>query len=163
MHFQNKYFFVCLFSWGIVECLLLGVFFFMCRAPTLMIAQSAGTLEYADCTSAEWVRPLHNECPGYDSKLYLRVRLQPWSSRDVEYLFSAITPGFTLTRVGSPCQGPIYGSNRSVLPFNCVQTKKTDVKLNCQYYIAILETIQVSAYRTIIIKLSADKTINVGQ
>ena len=37
-----------------------------------MVAQSAGAVEYTDCFSAEgwgWgVRPLPNECPGYDTK-----------------------------------------------------------------------------------------------
>ena len=32
------------------------------------IAQSAGAVEYTDCTSAEGVRPSPNECPGYDPK-----------------------------------------------------------------------------------------------
>ena len=35
---------------------------------TLCIAQSAGAVEYTDCTSAEGVRPPPNECPGYDTK-----------------------------------------------------------------------------------------------
>ena len=34
----------------------------------LCIAQSAGAVEYTDCTSAEGVRPPPNECPGYDIK-----------------------------------------------------------------------------------------------
>ena len=35
---------------------------------TLCIAQSAGAVEYTDCTSAESKAPPHNECPGYDTK-----------------------------------------------------------------------------------------------
>ena len=35
---------------------------------TLRIAQSAGAVEYTDCTSAEGQDPPHNECPGYDTK-----------------------------------------------------------------------------------------------
>ena len=31
----------------------------------LIIAQSAGAVEYTDCISAD---PLPNECPGYDTK-----------------------------------------------------------------------------------------------
>ena len=31
-------------------------------------AQSAGAIEYTDCTSAEGKTPPPNECPGYDTK-----------------------------------------------------------------------------------------------
>ena len=34
----------------------------------LSFAQSAGAVEYTDCTSAEGSDPLPNECPGYDTK-----------------------------------------------------------------------------------------------
>ena len=33
-----------------------------------LLAQSAGAVEYTDCTSAEGVRSPPNECPGYDTK-----------------------------------------------------------------------------------------------
>ena len=33
-----------------------------------MFAQSVGAVEYTDCTSAEGVRPPHNEGPRYDTK-----------------------------------------------------------------------------------------------
>ena len=32
------------------------------------LAQSAGAVEYNDCTSAEGLEPSPNECPGYDTK-----------------------------------------------------------------------------------------------
>ena len=35
---------------------------------TLCIGQSAGVVEYTDCTSAEGPDPPPNECPGYDTK-----------------------------------------------------------------------------------------------
>ena len=33
-----------------------------------IFAQSAGDVEYTDCTSAEGYGPRPNECPGYDTK-----------------------------------------------------------------------------------------------
>ena len=35
---------------------------------TLGIAQSAGAIEYTDCTSAEGYNPTPSESPGYDTK-----------------------------------------------------------------------------------------------
>ena len=44
-------------------------------------AQSAGAVEYTDCTLAEGVRPLPNKCPGYDieqSNGEVPVMLELW-------------------------------------------------------------------------------------
>ena len=40
---------------------------FLAGAP-IRVAQSAGAVEYNDCTSTEGLDPTPNECPGYDSK-----------------------------------------------------------------------------------------------
>ena len=50
-----------------------------------------------------------------------------WSSSpgtlwNVRNPFIAITPRSTLAQSGSTCQCLLYGSNRTVWPFNCVQT-----------------------------------------
>ena len=43
-----------------------------------LTTKSAGAVEYADCISTEGYDPL-NECPGYETKLHLMMRLQFWS------------------------------------------------------------------------------------
>ena len=82
----------------------------------LRTAQLAGAVEYTDCISAEWVRPLpHNKWPKYDIKqscghngevpallepnIVLRVRNAP-ALGNTEYPFIAITPRSTLTQSG---------------------------------------------------------------
>ena len=62
----------------------------------LDLAQSAGAIEYADFITEKGVRSHTHECPRYDTKLHLMMRLQFWSFGNVEYLFTAITPRSTL-------------------------------------------------------------------
>ena len=63
----------------------------------ILIAQSVGTVEYTDCSSAEGKTPPPDECPGYDTKQ---------SNGEVpvmlEHPFIAITPRPTLAWSGSP-------------------------------------------------------------
>ena len=42
-------------------------------------AQSAGAVEHTDCIPEKSVRLPPNECPRYDTKLYLMVRIQFWN------------------------------------------------------------------------------------
>ena len=52
-------------------------------ALTVCITQSAGAVEYTDCTSAEGEDP-HNECPKYDSKQFdgeIPTMLELWGMR----------------------------------------------------------------------------------
>ena len=56
---------------------------------TLCIAQSAGAVEYTDCTSAEGLDPPPNECPDYDTKQSdgeVPVMLGPWGIRSTPLL-----------------------------------------------------------------------------
>ena len=41
----------------------------------LLLAQATGSVEYTDCISAEGYHLPLNECPDYDTKLHLIVRL----------------------------------------------------------------------------------------
>ena len=71
------------------------------RANDLLmnLAQSAGAVEYTDCTSAERVRK--NECPGYDTKQSdgeVPVMLGLWGN--AEHPFIAIAPRSTLLSMG---------------------------------------------------------------
>ena len=50
-------------------------------------AQLAETVEYANCIFAEKYPP-PNECPGYDSKLHLMLKLQSCSFEECEILHS---------------------------------------------------------------------------
>ena len=58
------------------------------------LAQSVGTVEYTNCTSAEGLDPPPppNACPGYDTKQ---------SDGDTKHPFIAIAPWSTLARRGS--------------------------------------------------------------
>ena len=62
------------------------------------MAQSAGAVEYTDCTSAEGYDPQPNECPGYDTKQSdgEGIRGAPWGMR--------ITPSLQLLT------GPLWPS-----------------------------------------------------
>ncbi len=62
---------------------------------TLCIAQSAGAVEYTDCTSAEGQDP-PNECPGYDTK-----QSDGGALGNTELPFIAIASRSTLARSGS--------------------------------------------------------------
>ena len=47
--------------------------------------------------------PPHNECPRYDTKLYLMVRFQSRCFGNEKYPFMVITLRFTLSRIGNTC------------------------------------------------------------
>ena len=65
------------------------------------VAQSAGAVEYTDCTSAEGVRPpLTSVLDMTLNNLMVRFQ-QCWSFGNVEYPFIAIAPRSTLARSGS--------------------------------------------------------------
>ena len=79
-------------------------------------AQSAGAVEYTDCTSAEGggVRPPPNECPGYDTKQSdgeVPAVLELWGMQNTPLLPSF--PGPLWPGVVAPDKGPIYGLNRT--------------------------------------------------
>ena len=62
----------------------------------ITVAQSAGAVEYTDCTSAEVGKTPPNECPGYDTK-----QSDGWGSSNAgalgnaEHPFIAIAPRST--------------------------------------------------------------------
>ena len=59
-----------------------------------MVTQSAGAVEYTDCTSAEG-RHLSNECPGYETKQSdgeVPVMLELWGMRSTPSLPSLPGP-----------------------------------------------------------------------
>ena len=75
------------------------------------MVQSAGTVEYTDCISAEeYDSP--DGCPGYDIKQ--SENSSPGALGNADYPCIAITPRSTLARSGSTLEGSIYGSNRTV-------------------------------------------------
>ena len=104
--------------------LLIELWWSVSISKSLIILRSrlAGTVKYTDCISAEDKNYPPNECPWYDAKLHLMVRLKPWNLGNVEYPFIAKTPSSTLIRSGSTWWDPIYGSNRTVWHLNCMQT-----------------------------------------
>ena len=64
------------------------------------LAQSAGAIEYTDCTSAQWGKtPTPNECPEYDTKW--RGSSDGGDLGNAEHSFIAIAPRSTLARNGS--------------------------------------------------------------
>ena len=79
----------------------------------MCIAQSAGAVEYTDCTSAEGLDP-PNECPGYDTKQSdgeVPAVLELWGIQSTPSLPSL--PGPLWLGVVAPDKGPIYGLNRT--------------------------------------------------
>ena len=79
-----------------------------------LVAQSAGAVEYTDCTSAEGKTPILNECPGYDTKQSdggVPAVLELWGMRSTPSLPSL--PGPLWPGVVAPDKGPIYGLNRT--------------------------------------------------
>ena len=59
------------------------------------IAQSAGAVEYTDCTFAEGQDPAPNECPGYDTRQSdgeVPVILELWGRRSTPLLPSLPSP-----------------------------------------------------------------------
>ena len=80
------------------------------------IAQSAGAVEYTDCTSAEGYdpHPHPNECPVYDTKQSdseVPAVQELWGMRSTPSLPSLPSPLWP--RVVAPDKSPIYGSNRT--------------------------------------------------
>ena len=73
---------------------------------------------------------------GYIIKFQLRVRLQSWSLRDVEYPFIAITPRFTLSRVLISGRGPSIGQ---IELFNLLLGIIINIKYNYLCQIARLD------------------------
>ena len=78
--------------------------------------------------------PPPNRCPGYDIKQSDGKTPALGDLGNVKYPFIAIAPRSTLTRSVSSWKGPVYGSNRTKY------ANKWQM-LNCDCYIAILETI----------------------
>ena len=75
-----------------------------------MIAQSAGAVEYTDCTSAGGVRPPPNECPGYDTKQSdgeVPAMLELWGMQSTPSLPSL--PGPLLPGVVAPDRALFMG------------------------------------------------------
>ena len=65
---------------------------------------------------------MHKTYPGYDTKpsddeASVRDLLGMWSTPSLLLLSGLLLPGEIV-----PIRDPIYGSNRTVKPFNCVQT-----------------------------------------
>ena len=83
-------------------------------------ALSAGVVEYADYISAE-----RYECPVYDLKLYLILRLQFWNFWECGYSFIAITPGplwsglVVLIRVPTMSQIELFNFKTSPSVISC--------------------------------------------
>ena len=67
------------------------------------------------------IRPLCNECPRSDTKLSDGEAPVLYFFRIWSYPFIVITPRSALTWSDSTCWDFIYGLNRIVWPFNCVQ------------------------------------------
>ena len=71
----------------ITGCCYKSLLPFLCL-PNPSVAQSAGAVEYTDCTSAEGLEPPH-ECPRYDTKQYdgeVPVMLGLWGIRSISSL-----------------------------------------------------------------------------
>ena len=51
----------------------------------------------------------------YDTKLMVRLQSQSFGKYGVPFI--ALASRFTLSRIGSSCLGPIYGSNRTSQSF----------------------------------------------
>ena len=63
--------------------------------PKNKITQSAGTVEYTDCISAEGLDSPHNKCPGYDTKQSdgeVPVMLELWGMQSTPSLPSLSGP-----------------------------------------------------------------------
>ena len=105
-----------------------------------ILAQSAGAVEYTNCTSAEGVKPSSNECPGNDTKQSdgkVPVMLGVWEyTKCVPLLPSFLDPLWP--RVVAAHKGPIYGSNRTKPWFRdlyfFVFKLRIYAKLNCLEY-----------------------------
>ena len=79
----------------------------------ILFAQSAGTVEYTNCFSAQG-EDSTNECPVYDTKQSdgeVPAILELWGMRSYPSLPSL--PGPLWPGVVSPDKGPIYGLNRT--------------------------------------------------
>ena len=88
----------------------LNAFHFNILILPLYIAQSAGGVEYTDCTSTEGVRPHHNECPGYDTKQSddeVCVMLERWGMQCTPSMPSL--PGSLWSEAVAPERPHIYG------------------------------------------------------
>ena len=66
------------------------------KYPQVSIAQSAGAVEYIDCTSVEGLDPTPKECAGYGTKIWWWVYSNGGPLQNAEYSFTAITPRSTL-------------------------------------------------------------------
>ena len=81
------------------------------------IAQSAWTVKYTDCISAEELKKKQkNECPGYDTKQSdgeAPVMLELWEMQSTSSL--PLLPGSLWPRVVVPDKALIYGWNRTNL------------------------------------------------
>ena len=78
-----------------------------------IFAQSAGAIEYTDCTSAE-VKTPPNECPGYDTKQSdgeVPAVLELWGIRSTTSLPSL--PGPPWPGVVAPDRALSYGWNKT--------------------------------------------------
>ena len=82
----------------------------------VLIDLSTGAVEYADYIPAERYKP-PQECPGYETKQHLSMKLSPRTLGNVEYIFITFTPRSTLTRISSTGLGPVYGGSRTVQSF----------------------------------------------
>ena len=79
----------------------------------LILAQSAGAVEYTDCTSAEVKNPT-NERPGYGTKQSddeVPVMLERWGMQSTPLL--PLLPGPIWSGVVEPDKCPMYGLNRT--------------------------------------------------
>ena len=86
-----------------------------CRTAVIEfnLTQSAGAVEYTDCTSAEGLDPC-NECPRYDTKQTdseVPVMWELWGMQCTPSL--PLLPGPIWPGVVAPDKGPIYGLNRT--------------------------------------------------
>ena len=81
------------------------------------VAQSAGAVEYTDCTSAKGVNPTPNVHPRYDTKLDVEVpvMLELWEMRSTPLLPSF--PGALWPRVVAPNRVLSMGQKRTKMNY----------------------------------------------
>ena len=78
----------------------------------MSLSKTNPTISYAiiGVSAVRWSCKYAND-PGYKNKLYLMVRLQSWSFRNVQYIFITTTTGSTLNRTVVSFRDTINGSN----------------------------------------------------
>ena len=78
--------------------------------PTGLVSCEWG-LEYADCISCRWVKPLKKMCSGYDTKLHWMVRFQFWRSGACRVLLHCQVFSGVVVPIKIPRLGQIYLKN----------------------------------------------------